>query len=133
MVMVVEEVAVVTSKKMDLCSSTKSVMLAVEEAVAVLVFLLVLVLMVVKLMDLVVMVVLVVHKQVENKVVLVVEEVKMVKQMAVKLVEEGIKHLQEMVELQKLESPMEKVVLVVVELGEVLEVMGLQFVSKNQV
>ena len=123
----------VTSKKMDSHSLTKSVMLAVEEAVAVLVFLLVLVLMVVKPMDLEVMVVLDLHKQVENKVVLVVEEVKMVKQMAVKLVEEGIKHLQEMVELQKLESPMEKVVLVVVELGEVLEVMGLQFVSQHQV
>ena len=72
MVMVAVEEEVETSKKMDSHSSIKSVMLVVEEAVAVLVFLLVLVLMVdlemVVLTHLVVMVVLDLSKQVESKV-----------------------------------------------------------------
>ena len=81
MVMVVEEVAVVTFKKMDFYSSIKSVLLAVEVVVVVLVFLLVLVLMVVKLKDLEVMVVLDLHKQVESKVEQVVKvEIMQVKQ-----------------------------------------------------
>ena len=69
MVMVAVEVAVEILKKMDSHSLTKSVMLVVEEAVAVLVFLLVLV--VVKDLEMVVKLILVLldlHKQVESKV-----------------------------------------------------------------